>query len=482
MLKYISTADFQSGKVIPYLGTPSEFTKVAQENEAYTEAKDYLLSLPRDDKYFYCLVVALGAGEYWGPNRNGDYFPEADLIKSYHTFKDGHVFELHQNDDPSKSIGHVLEAFWNDRLKRVELVIAVDREKGAKYLERLEKGEPVDVSMGCKVDYDVCSICGNKSKTRADYCEHLRYHMNEVLPDGRQVYAINPNPQFFDISFVRRGADPTAKVLMKVAQVEKGGAIDKEVPAMAVTKLSPKQVADYIARANAELNNAPDIPREVLDKMLERWEPHDIMIALARAGIPLKVTEVRYIIADYPIENVTPDLLRKLILTATEKLDPLLVLPRELIEARSFAKRAQNMDSAAASQSMPTDQVYDAYQQAIVERMVAQPSGNVLEFIKEKMKDPKFQRLATTLALLVLNFKILQELYRFARTFLSLEYGPASAHPMWKYDIGGAWEQASSPYLAKSAASKLLTEQHGNLLGGILLLGYDKYYRNSTQY
>jgi hypothetical protein len=69
----------------------------------------------------------------------------------------------------------------------------------------------------CKVPYDVCSICQHKSKTPKDYCDHARTMMNKILPDGRKVFVYNPQPKFFDISFVFIGADKTAKVMAKLA-------------------------------------------------------------------------------------------------------------------------------------------------------------------------------------------------------------------------------------------------------------------------
>ena len=77
----------------------------------------------------------------------------------------------------------------------------------------------------CKVPYDICSICDHRSKTRADYCQHMGppaelrhiYGPNKILPDGRKIYVVNTLPRFFDISFVFIGADKTAKVMAKLA-------------------------------------------------------------------------------------------------------------------------------------------------------------------------------------------------------------------------------------------------------------------------
>lgn len=61
------------------------------------------------------------------------------------------------------------------------------------------------------------------SPTRATYCVHARTMMNKILPDGRKVYVSNDFPKFFDISFVKRGADRTAKVMLKIAQDTRTG-------------------------------------------------------------------------------------------------------------------------------------------------------------------------------------------------------------------------------------------------------------------
>lgn len=70
----------------------------------------------------------------------------------------------------------------------------------------------------CKIPFDVCSICGNKAPSRAQYCEHARDNLGEYLPSGKQVFVWNPSPKFFDISIVRRPADRVAFMMKKVAE------------------------------------------------------------------------------------------------------------------------------------------------------------------------------------------------------------------------------------------------------------------------
>lgn len=203
-------------------------------------------TISKSEKGIYVLVSALGAGEFWGSNVNGDYFPEGALTHSpsdwlkkplqkmqdigksweygYPTFMGAHPYKHHVNKDPSRAFGHVVLSVWNPRMHRVELVIFLDKELCKKHgaedvYDRIENGEFPDVSMGCKVPYDRCSICDHKSKTTKDYCFHAKNEMNRIYPDGRKVCVINDFPRFFDISFVFIGADKSAKMLAKLASV-----------------------------------------------------------------------------------------------------------------------------------------------------------------------------------------------------------------------------------------------------------------------
>ena len=205
---------------------------------------DFVKTVRPSKHGIYVLVNAMGAGEIWGSNINGDHFPERELIHApsdweglsvhdmrrvgkdweygFPTFMGAHPYKHHVNKDPSRAFGRVDVAAWNPKMRRVELVVYLDRELCKRFdaydiIERIERGEFPDVSMGCKVPYDVCSICQHRSKTPKDYCDHAKNMMNAILPDGRKVFVYNPRPRFFDISFVFIGADKTAKVMAKLA-------------------------------------------------------------------------------------------------------------------------------------------------------------------------------------------------------------------------------------------------------------------------
>lgn len=137
------------------------------------------------------------------------------------------------NKQPEISYGTVKESAYHEPMKRIELICALNSTKEAaerngglvadKEIEKLASGKDIPVSMACTVAYDVCSSCGNKAKTRADYCDSiengghckaggLKHNIGKVLDDGHILHADNPHPKFFDISHVFRPADRIAYV------------------------------------------------------------------------------------------------------------------------------------------------------------------------------------------------------------------------------------------------------------------------------
>ena len=158
-------------------------------------------------------LVALGDYEHYGVNRNGDAFKKEACQKYYNTFvKNGHVFEHHRNKDPKKAIGQIKAAAYNEPMGRIELYIWADNEKAHDHLERLEKTGETCFSMACKIPYDVCMICGARRKAPGDEneCDHVKYELGKMAEDGKIVGTFNPDPTWFDISFVGRPADRIA--------------------------------------------------------------------------------------------------------------------------------------------------------------------------------------------------------------------------------------------------------------------------------
>jgi len=256
----------------------SGIEKTASEGYAQ-EIAQYLSTLSPTPGLIYAVVNALGAGEYFGPNKNADYFPEQDLIKTHHTFvNNGHVYPLHQNKNPEKKLGDILFSHYNPEMRRVELIITLqcNNPEVQRVQKGLANGDVIAVSMGTRVKFDTCSICKNNAKTREEYCDHMKYQANQVLPDGRRVYAINPDPRFFDISIVRVPADRTASIMVPIF-MEKTASVVEPSEHDKLAELRKKIEVDHIAFSEDPhkliRHSTPAIPESDL-KLLTTVEPN----------------------------------------------------------------------------------------------------------------------------------------------------------------------------------------------------------------
>lgn len=192
-------------------------------------------------------LIAIGATEDYGPNRNADGFTRDCCRKYHHTFeKFAKFYRDHVNKNPAKSYGVVKLAAYNEPMHRIELICALNASKEAadrngglladKEMEKLARGDDIGVSMACKIPFDVCSGCGNKARTRAEYCDSvenggmckaggLRHNLGRVLADGHILHADNPDPTFFDISHVFRPADRIAYISGQLQKAASAGVL-----------------------------------------------------------------------------------------------------------------------------------------------------------------------------------------------------------------------------------------------------------------
>ncbi|HUW42809.1 MAG TPA: hypothetical protein VMW02_01085 [Thermoplasmata archaeon] len=282
------------------------------------------------------LIDAMGAGEFYGSNVNGDYFPEAALSHDgpdygHKTFElYAYPFKHHVNKDPARAYGEkVTLAAYDSHMHRVLLIVSVDDTMCQDILGDLAANKYWDVSMGCRVPWDECSICKNRAKNRAEYCPHLRYQMNKILQDGRRVFAYNHLPKFFDISFVTIGAEKASHVLKKVAHANGGkmpnsavlgelyyakladqekrstqkkeADIDKDVPsqpsatATGVTTEDKSKLLSFMDDAGEVKCRETPIPAPVLDRMSE-FPLSSVFSTLTSLGIGLRPNEFQRII------------------------------------------------------------------------------------------------------------------------------------------------------------------------------------------
>jgi hypothetical protein len=172
-----------------------------------------------DKDHFLQHLVAMGDYETYGQNKNADAFTKAALEKYHKTFEtNAHVFREHRNKDAkTQGIGTVKYAAFDgspEGMHRVEMLIWTDKKKGEEEYEMAKQGKELSYSMSCRVPNDTCSCCGNKAKNRMQYCDHMRNHPNQYVPEFQKyAFVYNPEPTFFDISRVVRPADRIARYL-----------------------------------------------------------------------------------------------------------------------------------------------------------------------------------------------------------------------------------------------------------------------------
>jgi hypothetical protein len=206
-------------------------------------------------------------------------------------------YRHHANKNPDIAYGDIVFVTWNPSMHRVELIARHDREKAKQVgaeeiINDLDNGKPRQISMGCKVPFDVCTCCGHVSRTPQDYCEHLRFQMGKILPDGKIVGAVNFFPRFFDLSDVFIPAAKESGVLMKVAEAVGSTELRKRATskAAAVSKeVLPNSTNETLRRT---ISTEPDLPTSLL-----RARPGgigELLSTLALLGIVAKPSEFQY--------------------------------------------------------------------------------------------------------------------------------------------------------------------------------------------
>ncbi len=304
---------------------------------------------PQPDR-LYLLNSSLAAGEVAGFNLRGDWFDESGLVHEppgwndipvwdidarrraanqtekvagwgdlswgHPTFYNAHRYRHHVNKDPNRAYGYVLGSFWDPRMKRVILVSELIREMCSRLgaldiYERIARGDFPDTSMGSKVPFDTCSICGHQARSPKNYCEHVnnqnpRYGMGKLLPDGRMCGVYNPYPRFFDDSFVFVGAERSAKVMSNLTDQVKGDrpysqTVHVFIPAVRKVAEAPpserEEEASDLHNAYLEAITQQRMPDATLEEKLTR------VVAGVPVNTPAERAAMRYFVEKRVAEN-----------------------------------------------------------------------------------------------------------------------------------------------------------------------------------
>lgn len=241
-------------------------------------------------------LIALGATEFYGPNRNGDGFKEATCRRYHGTFvKYARFYRNHVNKDPRKGYGIVKLSHYNEDMHRIELLVALNSTREAaerngclvadEELQKLASGDDIAVSMACKVPYDICAGCGNRARTRAEYCTGtdegglckrggVANRLCFVHEDGFINHVDNPDPVWFDISRVFRPADRIAYTngILKAADSRPvGGALLAEMMGVTVPPLLLDGNAEVPASLITLSTKLAALEEDIARNGLDRW-------------------------------------------------------------------------------------------------------------------------------------------------------------------------------------------------------------------
>jgi hypothetical protein len=306
------------------------------------------------------LVIALGAYEGTGANRNGDIFKEAECLRNYKTFVksgskgkdgkyDGRALNRHHKNKPEDpKYGNIKAATYNNKMKRIELVIGLDNDKCAEEIQKLAEGKQINVSMAAKVAYDKCTWCGHEAKDDNHRCEHIPKKLGEINKQGEMCSMDNINPRWFELSIVGRPADRIGMSLKlasneyiktasdyktiypgfvipedshdyigiskyaseKRSLLRKISAMEKHIEAIA--QAGPKNSKEkYIAEQKSKISHGDDISDDTIEE-LRKFEPSKLLRALADQGIVFSPKDfVKYLFGTKNLSN-SEDLFSKI--------------------------------------------------------------------------------------------------------------------------------------------------------------------------
>lgn len=199
-------------------------------------------------------------------NDNFDEFPADELAKSYRTFLGKPVFVNHVNHDHKRARGVIIDAALHKDANRdgsrdwwVEVLQEVDALRFPRLAAEILNGNIARTSMGCDVSHSICSACGNKATTPAEYCKHIPgskgQRIYRTTASGKKVGELIRETcyglKFFENSLlVEPPADPTAYFLgVDSRGLDKAASLSQtSLPRAEKTLLSPPSVGRTAVR------------------------------------------------------------------------------------------------------------------------------------------------------------------------------------------------------------------------------------------
>ena len=148
------------------------------------------------------------------------------------------------------------------------------------------------------LDVHNCNICGNRAKTRDEYCDHAKYNLGKLTRDGSRVFVFNDQPHFYDISGVACPADKIAFALKEVG-TSKTASYKEPIPSVFGSIPLKSKIAAAIKLAEMEKRVPVEVTDDLEDaccdeesedaivKKLKGYRADEVLDALHRKGIML---------------------------------------------------------------------------------------------------------------------------------------------------------------------------------------------------
>lgn len=143
---------------------------------------------------------------------NCDIFPEIELKKAASKWIGMPLCKDHESSSVDGIRGIILDTYYDDKMKQVIGLCALDRVNYADLARKVETGIVRYGSMGTAVETSVCSDCQNFAKTANEYCAHVK---------GRTAWGeINVGLKPIEYSLVVQPAEPGAILLRCIASLQ----------------------------------------------------------------------------------------------------------------------------------------------------------------------------------------------------------------------------------------------------------------------
>jgi hypothetical protein len=163
-------------------------------------------------------------------NNNDDCWERELLKKCYHTFLGANNYVEHVQI-PELSKGKIVDVALREvdlgkdvagnpnTTLYVDLLVATNK-KHEQLCQQIESGEFNAMSMGCLIQYSICSRCGNKAHDETEACEHIKYYKGNEFYDSNgkkrviaELCGHKDDPEsvkFIEASWVKNPAFPGA--------------------------------------------------------------------------------------------------------------------------------------------------------------------------------------------------------------------------------------------------------------------------------